>query len=164
MLERLENGIVELKITLSYFIDPNPGLSASVDPQRYQSYGLRFDLRRKGESVEVFKRRVNAAEREDPAISPRNQQDDARWTLGPQSVSAGSLHCDVWTGPAIELLQRDILCIKPVNGWWRQRAAAAVCNRRTRYALIVTLKTKNAELDIYTSIKTMVDVGIPIET
>src|SRR5258708_27590112 len=54
MLERLENEIVELKITLSYFIDPNPGLSASVDPQRYQSYGLRFDLRRKGESVEVF--------------------------------------------------------------------------------------------------------------
>jgi hypothetical protein len=164
MLERLENEIVELKITLSYFIDPNPGLSASVDPQRYQSYGLRFDLRRKGESVEVFKRRVNAAEREDPAVSPRNQQDDGRWTLGPQSVSAGSLHCDVWTGPAIELLQRDILCVKPVNGWWRQRAAAAVCNRRTRYALIVTLKTKNAELDIYTSIKTMVDVGVPIET
>ena len=58
MLESLENEIVELKVTLSYFIDPNPGLSATVDPQRYQSYGLRFDLRRKRESIDAFKQRV----------------------------------------------------------------------------------------------------------
>ena len=164
MLESLENEIVELKVTLSYFIDPNPGLSATVDPQRYQSYGLRFDLRRKRESIDAFKQRVNAAEREDPAITPRNEQDDGRWILGPQSVSAGSLHCDVWTGPAVELLQRDMLCVKPVNGWWRQRAVAAVCNRKTRYALVVTLKSKNSDLDIYTPIKAKVDVGVPVET
>src|SRR5438105_13679863 len=34
MLEVLENDIVEMKVTLSYFIDPNPGLSANVHPQR----------------------------------------------------------------------------------------------------------------------------------
>ena len=45
ILEQLENEPVELKITLSYFIEPNPGLSANVEPQRYQSHGLRFDLR-----------------------------------------------------------------------------------------------------------------------
>jgi hypothetical protein len=164
LLEGLENEPVELKITLSYFVDPNPGLSASVDPQRYQSHGLRFDLRRKRESIDAFKRRVNAAEREDPTIRPRNEQDDGRWMLGPQSVSAGSLHCDVWSGPAIELLQRDMLCIKPVNGWWRQRAVAAICNKQTRYSLIVSLKAKNVDLDIYPSIKAAVDVGIPVET
>ena len=164
LLERLENEIVELKIVLSYFVDPNPGLSANVDPQRYQSHGLRFDLRRKGETLDSFKQRVNAAEREDPAIAPRNQQDDGRWTLGPQSASAGSLHCDVWTGPAIELLTRDTLCVKPVNGWWRQRASREICNRTTRYSLILTFKTKNIDLDVYTEIKAMVDVGVPIET
>jgi hypothetical protein len=42
MLERLENEPVELKVTLSYFIEPNPGLSANVDAQRYQSHGLRL--------------------------------------------------------------------------------------------------------------------------
>jgi hypothetical protein len=30
-----------LKATLSCFIDPNPGRSAAIDPQRYQSFGLR---------------------------------------------------------------------------------------------------------------------------
>ena len=164
MLERLENEVIELKITLSYFIDPSPGLSANVDPQRYQSFGLRFDLRRKGETIDQFKQRVNAAELEDPAIAPRNQQDDGRWMLGPQSVSAGSLHCDVWTGPALELLARDTLCVKPVNGWWRQRAAKKVCNQKTRYSMVVTLKTRNVDLDIYSEIKAAVDVGIPIET
>jgi hypothetical protein len=38
---------VEMKVTLSYFIDPNPGLSANLDAQRYQSHGLRFDHQRR---------------------------------------------------------------------------------------------------------------------
>ncbi len=34
---RLYNELIDLKVTLSYFVDPNPGFSANVDPQRYQS-------------------------------------------------------------------------------------------------------------------------------
>ena len=41
MLERLENETVETKVTLAYFIELNSGFSANVDPQRYQSFGLR---------------------------------------------------------------------------------------------------------------------------
>jgi hypothetical protein len=66
MLERLENEPVETKVRLAYFIESNPGLSANVGPQRYQSFGLRFDLQRRNESVSRFKRRVNPSEREDP--------------------------------------------------------------------------------------------------
>ena len=161
MLEDLENETVELKITLSYFIDPNPGLSANVDPQRYQSHGLRFDLRRKTETLDNFKRRVNASEREDPRVGPQREDDDGRWLLGPQSVSAGSLHCDLWTGPAIELAGRDTLCIKPVVGWCRSRAAIEICNAMRRYSLIVTLKARNTEIDLYTPIS--VAVGVPVE-
>jgi len=164
MLEALENTPLELKVTLSYFIDPNPGLSANVDPQRYQSHGLRFDLRRKRESLSHFKRRVNASEREDPRKGPASEPDDSRWVLGTQSISAGSLHCDVWRGPAIELLGRDVLCIKPVNGWWRQRAAKETVNKKTRYALVVTLKSPNVDIDLYTPITTFIEtpVAVPI--
>jgi len=164
MLETLENESVELKITLSYFIDPNPGLSANLDPQRYQSHGLRFDLRRKNESVDDFKRRVNVSERPNPRAAPRTEPDDDRWMLGPQSISAGSLHCDVWSGPAIELLGRDMLCIKPVVGWNRERASLEVCNARRRYSLIVSLKSQNATIDLYTPIRTFIgiDVEVPV--
>ena len=140
-------------------MEPNPGLSANVVPQRYQSHGLRFDLRRKGESLDTFKKRVNAAEREDPKRGPRIEADDNRWLLGPDSISAGSIHCDVWSGPAIELLGRDTLCIKPVNGWWRDRAGKEYVNKQTRYALIVTLKAASVDVDLYTSIKAV--VGYP---
>ena len=164
MLEDLENEVIELKITLSYFIEPNPGLSSNLDPQRYQSYGLRFDLRRKNESLLTFKARVNASERENPRVGPHVEPDDSRWLLGPQSVSAGSLHCDVWTGPAIELLGRDMLCIKPVNGWWRQRASLDVCKQEARYALIVTLKARNVDVDLYTPIRAAIETPTTIST
>lgn len=160
MLEELENEIVELKITLSYFVDPNPGLAASVDPQRYQSHGFRFDLQRKNETPDVFRQRVNPSEREDARIAPQVGPDDDRWLLGPQSISAGSLHCDIWTGPAIELAGREILCIKPVVGWCRERASPDICNAMRRYSLIVTLKAGNTEIDLYTPISNEIDVRI----
>jgi IS66 Orf2 like protein len=142
----LGNSEVELKITLSYFVEPNPGLSASIDPQRYQSFGLRFDLRRRNETLAEFRKRVNAAERSDALRRSPSQPDDDRWMLGARSISVGSLHCDVWSGPAIDLLNRDTLCIKPVNGWWRGRASKDVCNGMRRgfdgLALLVQEKLK----------------------
>jgi hypothetical protein len=152
-----------MKVTLSYFIEPNPGLSANVDAQRYQSHGLRFDHQRKNESVRRFKLRVNPSERENPRLRPAaSEPADPRWMLGEDSISAGSLHCDVWTGPAIELLNRDTLCVKPVNGWWRNRASTDVCNRKSRYALIVTLKAQNVDLDIYTPVRTSIGLPVPV--
>lgn len=164
VLEQMNNEIVQLKITLSYFVEPNPGLSANVDPQRYQSHGLRFDLRRKGETHTDFKKGVNASERENPRASWTRPPDDNRWLLGPKSVSAGSLHCDVWTGPAVELLGRDSICVYPVVGWWRERARAEYCNKETRYSLVVTIKTPDVDIDLYTPIQTMIQVGSDIET
>lgn len=163
ILEELNNEHVDFKITLSYFVDPNPGLAANVDPLRYQSFGLRFDLRRAGETVGNFKRRVNPAERENPNDRAPSHPDDNRWLLGPDSVSAGSLHCDTWSGPAIELVGRDLLCIKPVGGWWRDRAQAKIVNKRARYALIVTLKARRTTIDLYAPIELAIRPEVAVE-
>lgn len=164
LLEELDNRLVDLKITLSYFIDPNPGLSANIDPYRYQSHGLRFDLRRKSESFNEFKQRVNASEREDPRQRVVATPEDDRWMLGPQSISSGSLHCDVWRGPAIELLGRDTLCIKPVGGWCRDRSTREICNLTRRYALIISLRTHDATIDLYTPIQNYIELLLRAET
>jgi len=156
VLEQLNNEIVQLKVTLSYFIDPNPGFSANVDPFRYQSFGLRFDLKRRSETLQRFKERVNSAERED-GRSATASPDDENWMLGSNSVSSGSLHCDVWTGPAINLLGRNTLCVKPVMGWWRSRGSPEVVNRSSRYALIITLKGPNTDIDLYTPIQSLIE-------
>jgi hypothetical protein len=164
VLEELDNEPVELRMTLSYFIEPNPGLSANVDPQRYQSFGLRFDLRRKGELLDNFKRRVNASERDDPRAAGPHHPDDARWLLGPDSVSCGSLHSDLWRGPAIDLLGRNMLCVKPVGGWWRDRARAEYVNRTSRYALVVTLKAPRVDVDLYSAVQSVLVPTGDIET
>ena len=152
-LESLGDEQLSLKVTLSYFVEPNPGSSASFDPYRYQSHGLRFDLKRQNETDPLFKKRVNRQERdEDYADSSRAQPDSDNWLFGSKSMSAGSLHSDEWTGSAVDLLTRDLICIKPVGGWWSNRADASIRSQKTRYALILSLHAPDSDIDLHTPI------------
>ena len=164
LLESLGETEVCLKLTLSYFIEPNPGRSSSIDAQRYQSHGLRFDLKRRTETDVDFLKRVNALERENPLGPGPTGSDNPGWKFGPKSVSAGSLHCDEWCGTAVELAARDIVCVKPVTGWWKN--SAANCRKQGRYALIVTLSTPDTTIDLHTPIESLVsnEVGIEVQT
>src|SRR6185295_14065148 len=98
-------------------------------------------------------------ERENPLRPVQSVADDG-WRFGPQSMSAGSLHCDEWTGPAIQLTERDIICIKPVIGWWRTRGTIEECRRTTRYALVVTLSAPEIDIDLHTAVTTLVEQQI----
>jgi Subtilase family len=156
------NANVRLKVTLSYFVEPNPGISAVIDPQRYQSHGLRFDLRRRSETMNQFLERVNPLERENPHDKVTVIPDDG-WRFGSRSVSAGSLHCDEWVGPAVRLAARDIICVKPVIGWWRTRGTLDDCRKQTRYALVATISAPGVDIDLHTPISTVIENATDIE-
>jgi len=160
-LEDLFERDVRLKITLSYFIEPSPGRAAPVTPARYQSYGLRFELNRPLETEALFRQRINRLERGEekrPKADP-----DPRWTFGGQSVAAGSLHCDVWVGPASELATRDLIAIRPVSGWWRYRPQLGRYRTRARYALVVSITAEDADVELYTEIANLIGLGIETE-
>jgi len=163
ILEELGEQDVRLKYTLSYFVEPNPGSYAALDPQRYQSYGLRVDLKRRLETPENFLKRVNPLERENPKNPAPKGGDNSGWKFGPNSISSGSLHCDEWTGPAVQLAARDVLSITPVTGWWRSRGSAEECRRTTRYALVVTLSAPEIDIDLRTPIENIVKNNIDVE-
>lgn len=163
-LESMGEQDVTLKITLSYFVEPNPGSSAAFDPYRYQSFGLRFDLKRRSETVINFAKRLNKQTWEQPKDRPATDPDDDRWLFGAQSMSAGSLHSDEWTGPAVNLLSRNIICIKPVGGWWKERAKAEVRGQKARYSLVLSLRSEDNEVDLYTPVSTMIEAEIGIES
>ena len=95
-----------MKVTLSYFIEPNPGRFGSISPDYYRSAGLRFDFERVGELLDDFRARVNADERGENWSA--SAKPDPHWLLGPKSISGGSLHCDVREGPAIDLLIEQV--------------------------------------------------------
>ena len=104
---------------------------------------------------------MNALERDDPLAGGPDGGDNSGWTFGSNSMSSGSLHCDEWVGPAVQLAARNVVCVKPVMGWWRD--SAKNCSRTGRYALVVTLSAPDVEVDLHTPIRTSVEAGIGIE-
>jgi hypothetical protein len=144
VLEQLENCSVKLRITLSYFVEPYPLKGSMLDPARYRSFGLRFDLKRRRETDRQFQSRFNS----EMGDRVGGGEGDSDWDFGPKSVSAGSLHCDTWNGTALELASRDQLAIYPVMGWWRDRLSQERYLDKARYALIVTLEAPEAGIDL----------------
>lgn len=68
---------VRLRVTLSYFVEPNPGSRGWVRRYAYASHGLRFDVRRATESNDDFRKRLNAlarAEGETPNVGKRRAE------------------------------------------------------------------------------------------
>jgi hypothetical protein len=159
-LEQLRNAEVHLKVTLSYFIEPSPGQFAPVAAYRYRSVGLRFAVKRAGEPVENFYRRVNRLDR-DAARGPA-PEDDPNWVIGPASISAGSLHNDLWIGPAIDLADRRHIAVYPVLGWWRGRPHLGHHSDKVRYALVVTLASPEVEVDLYSEIQNSIATAVEI--
>lgn len=158
VLESMGGQTVSVKVTLSYFIEPNPGRSASIYPNRYQSHGLRFDLRRVREGRQEFLEQTNKVVLGTKKKLEREQ--DTGWRFGSTAVSAGSLHCDVWTGEAAELLTRDMLCVYPVSGWWKHSKKTGKNSQKSRYALIVSIKSEDVDVDLHTPIQTVLETGV----
>ncbi|MDB5584964.1 MAG: peptidase family protein [Bradyrhizobium sp.] len=162
ILEGLDNARVRLKVTLSYFVEPNPSFATAVDPARYQNFGLRFDLKRSRETTGNFLARNNAEGRTDDDPKPANETNDG-WLFGERTISAGSLHMDIWEGPAVELAARNMLYVYPIAGWWRERTGLKRFNDMARYSLIVSLESPDVEIDLYTPIETLIPTLIDVE-
>lgn len=158
-LLKLGDDDVELRITLSYFIEPNPAERGWTRRHRYASHGLRFAVKRSLESLPQFRQRINkAAEAEDAgSIGSAAGGDD--WLLGPIR-DRGSVHSDVWRGTAAALADRDAIGVFPVSGWWKEKPALKRWDRSARYALLVTIRAPGAQVDIYTAIANQLSVPI----
>jgi hypothetical protein len=160
VLEALGEKHVDLKITLSYFVEPSPGQNAPVTPARYRSHGLRFDLKKADETEADFYRRINDLERQEGEVRVKPETDD-QWLFGANSRArnaAGSLHCDVWRGRAAELAGRHALAVYPVSGWWKERAAQKRYDSQTRYALIATITCVEEAADLYAEVQGLIDI------
>jgi hypothetical protein len=117
-------------------------------------------LKRGGETRGDFRRRINRLERDEEPLAAA--EPDGRWVFGSQSIAAGSLHCDVWIGPAAELAARDLIAIYPVSGWWRYRTALRAYDSITRYGLVVTVTTQDTTIELYTEIANQIAVAVPV--
>jgi hypothetical protein len=151
---------VELRVTLSYFVEPNPGERGWTRRHRYSSHSLRLAVKRSLESLQQFRQRINkAAEAEEEGQAGAAAGGD-NWVLG-TIRDKGSIHSDIWRGSAAELAERDAIGVFPVSGWWKEKPALQRWDRSARYALVVSVRAPGANIDIYTPIANMLEIPIP---
>jgi hypothetical protein len=86
-LQSLGEQPVRLRVTLSYFIEPNPGRRGWTKRHRYASHQLRFDV--KGPTESVCKRLNQQALDEDEA-KPTTGGSASEWYLGEQARNRGA--------------------------------------------------------------------------
>jgi hypothetical protein len=162
-LEQLAETEVELRVTLSYFVEPNPGERGWLRRHRYSSHGLRFAVKRSLESVDAFRQRINAAvAAEEEGIEAIDAGPDT-WLLG-RIRDAGSIHSDYWRGTAAELARRSAIGIYPIGGWWKENPGHGRYDRAVRYSLIVSIRAVNGGVDIYTPVQVQIATPIQIQT
>lgn len=153
---------VEMRVTLSYFIEPGPGEIGWRDRYHYMSHGLRFELNSPGEAQDEFIRRINMAERDDENGHPGTQSAATYWLLGAQARDKGSIHSDIWQGTAPELAASNMIAVFPRIGWWSKRAYLGQWSRSARYALVVSIATPETSVDLYTPVAVKIGFRIPV--
>jgi len=140
-VQLLELGEIQIKlnVTLSYFVEPNPGNKRYTNANNYASHGLRFKLKDRNESSSAFMARINKEARE-ALEDVYEKEGKEHWVIGQKIRDKGSIHRDFWIGNAADLATKNELAIIPTGGWWKTRPI------HTRYSLILSIETESEDI------------------
>lgn len=165
------NQSATLRVTLSYFIEPNPGSRTWEKSQKYHyaSSLLRFRPKHSGISDAQFQASLDAEATGRVAASTT----DPGWAVGgTRRGKSGSLVQDVWKGTTDQLATMGHIGIYPAKGWWAYRRfkfghELHGCHLKpVNYSLIISLETET-DLPIYNEIETAIqtiEAGIDLMT
>lgn len=161
-LESIAASDVTLRVTLSYFVEPSASRRGWRQRYSYASHLLRFELKSPTETEDEFISRINReAESDDDGGSSSSTSNP--WFIGPYQRNLGSLHQDIWEGSGQELAASGVLAVYPVNGWWKRNNRNERLDLPIRYSLIVSLKTNEQDVDLYTPIENALQLPIDID-
>lgn len=144
---------VKLTLTLSYFIDPNPGNRRYANNFSYHSHSLDFKMIRPTEDLDQFKRRISAAE--ENLHAQFNGQDEP-WALRESVRNRGSLKKDYVISSGADLATRNVVAIYPKSGWYNTRKRLGMVESKVRYSLIVSIQSEEVEIDIYNPVSDLI--------
>lgn len=161
-LEALGETPVEMRVTLSYFIEPNPSERGFSARYRYESHGLRYDVKRPTETEADFRARINAAARDEEERT-QGGGDDPAWIVGKQNRHKGSIHSDIWQGSAAELASRGVIGVYPALGWWKTRPRLERYDGTARYALVVSIRAPEVDVELYSAVSNQIAVPVAVQ-
>jgi Subtilase family len=156
---------VTLKVTLSYFIEPNPGKRQAgyAKHVQYHSHALDFRVIKPSESLAAFKRRISKPlENEEDEETQSTNFIGEPWVIG-RLRSRGSVKKDFFTMSGAEMATRNIIAIFPSAGWYKTRKKEGRVDAKLRYSLVVSLETSSQEVDIYTPVENKIQTEIEVQ-
>jgi hypothetical protein len=161
----LGSTTVELRVTLSYFVEPNPGRRGVLGQHTYPSHKLQFAIKNPLENQAEFEARIakDAEAQNDGMTRYGKFESDDAWLVGSTNRNRGSLHSDIWRGSAAELADCGILAVYPAGGWWKYHNSSDRVGRAVTYALLVSLTTPEVETDLYTPTAVKLEVPVPVD-
>ncbi|GGB22870.1 S8 family peptidase [Mucilaginibacter rubeus] len=160
LMNELAAANVRLKITLSYFIEPNPGDRRWANNFQYHSHGLDFMLIKATEDLDTFKKRVSKASEEESEEAEAVDRKGEQWSLK-TSRNRGSLKKDFVTTSGADLALQNVIAVYPKNGWYKTRKSLKRANDTVRYSLIVSIDTDETNVNIYNSVLNQITVPVP---
>jgi hypothetical protein len=151
---------VTLKITLSYYIEPNPGSKNKryVNNFHYHSHALEFAVIKERETPEQFKRRISAAAELD---EDQIDNTDEAWSIK-RVRYRGSVKKDFIKMSGADMSVRNKIAIFPKPGWYRTRKKLHKENTVVRYSLVVTIETPDINVDIVTPVLNQIAIAAQI--
>lgn len=153
---------VRLRVTLSYFIEPNPSSRGWTGRYVYPSHGLRFGMKRPEDSLDSFRQRINKQARNE-GQKPVSLKTEPGWLFGrDQQTSAGLLHTDIWTGSAVDLASKEAVVVYPVAGWWKNRPHMDQSDIGVNYSLVVSIEAPEVEVDLWTPVAQQVATVVEV--
>lgn len=161
VLQDLGEAQVDLRVTLSYFVEPTASRRGWRRRYSYASHHLRFEVQDPLESESQFVQRVNHDARTEEA-GGRPGGGQVKWLVGANQRNLGSLHQDIWQTSGVELAHSGKLAVFPVGGWWKNNAVKARVDQPVRYALVISLRTAEQDVDLYTPVANTLQIPTPI--
>lgn len=157
-----DKTLITIDVTLSYFVEPGPGEKGWRDKYLYRSHGLDFNINKPIETLKEFALRVNKEGRENNQNAGGSS---VPWYISPmKGRTRGSIHRDWVEMTAEEAKACRFLGIFPRTGWWKERHHLGRAESKTRYSLIVSVRTSDETLSLpigvslYNSVANQVDI------
>lgn len=151
--ESLYDKNVKITVTLSYFIEPNPGARQYANNFSYHSHSLDFKMIKPLEPMKTFERRISAAAED---LEEGESTKDEEWVIKERVRSKGSIKKDFISTTGAQLAQRNKIAIYPKGGWYKTRKKLEQYDAEIRYSLIVSIESDEVDVDIYSPVELMV--------
>lgn len=149
-----EDAEAELRVTLSYFAEPN-----TFGRQTFHGLDLMWDMQGPLESETQFLTRINKLKRartHDGKLEKATTK-SFKWEIGIRRRSRGTVQSDRWRGRMSSLVGDKLIAVVPVLGWWDQRQALK--QQELRFSLIVSVLGPG----VYSAIKPMMSAQAAVD-